>query len=159
MDLDIAIINVHSSGGKDMLEAAVKARNEADNKSTKLIAVTVLTSLDNKDIKEIGYKEKSEDLVLRLASLAKESGLDGIVCSAKEISLIKRKLGEDFILVVPGIRLDEDNKNDQKRIMSPKNAIDEGADLLVIGRPITESNDPKNTINKILKNIKNDTKN
>ena len=158
MDLDIAIINVHSSGGKDMLEAAVKARNESDNKSVKLIAVTVLTSLDDKDIKEIGYKEKSEDLVLRLASLAKESGLDGIVCSAREISLIKRKLGEDFILVVPGIRLDEDNKNDQKRIMSPKNAIDEGADLLVIGRPITESNDPKNTINKILKNIKNDTK-
>ena len=143
---------------KDMLEAAVKARNESDNKSTKLIAVTVLTSLDDKDIKEIGYKEKSEDLVLRLASLAKETGLDGIVCSAKEISLIKRKLGEDFILVVPGIRLDEDNKNDQKRTMSPKNAIDEGADLLVIGRPITESNDPKNTINKILKNIKNDTK-
>ena len=158
MDLDIAIINVHSSGGKDMLEAAAKARNESDNKSVKLIAVTVLTSLDDKDIKEIGYKEKSEDLVLRLASLAKESGLDGIVCSAKEISLIKRKLGEDFILVVPGIRLDEDNKNDQKRTMSPKNAIDEGADLLVIGRPITESNDPKNTINKILKNIKNDTK-
>ena len=121
--------------------------------------MTVLTSLDNKDIKEIGYKEKSEDLVLRLASLAKESGLDGIVCSAREISLIKRKLGEDFILVVPGIRLDEDNKNDQKRIMNPKNAIDEGADLLVIGRPITESNDPINTINKILKNIKNDTKN
>ena len=88
MDLDIAIINVHSSGGKDMLEAAVKARNESDNKSVKLIAVTVLTSLDNKDIKEIGYKEKSEDLVLRLASLAKETGLDGIVCSAKEISLI-----------------------------------------------------------------------
>ena len=154
MELDIAIINVHSSGGRDMLEAAAKARNEFTEKSTKLIAVTVLTSLDNKDIEEIGYKDNSEDLVLRLASLAKDSGLDGIVCSAKEISLIKRELGKDFILVVPGIRLEEDNKNDQKRVMSPKNAIDAGADFLVIGRPITDSKDPVKTIDNILKNIK-----
>tara|TARA_B100001057_G_scaffold333988_1_gene334547 strand:+ start:597 stop:1304 length:708 start_codon:yes stop_codon:yes gene_type:complete len=154
MELDIAIINVHSSGGRDMLKAAAKARDEFNNKTTKLIAVTVLTSLDNKDIKEIGYKDNSEDLVLRLACLAKESGLDGVVCSAKEISLLKRKIGKDFILVVPGIRLEEDSKNDQKRVMSPKNAIDAGADLLVIGRPITESKDPVKTIDNILKNIK-----
>ena len=137
-----------------MLEAAAKARGEFKDKSTKLIAVTVLTSLDNKDIKEIGYKDNSEDLVVRLASLAKDSGLDGVVCSAKEISLIKSKLGKNFILVVPGIRLEEDNKNDQKRIMSPKNAINAGADLLVIGRPITDSKDPAKTIDNILKNIK-----
>ena len=137
-----------------MLEAAAKARGEFKDKSTKLIAVTVLTSLDNKDIKEIGYKDNSEDLVLRLASLAKDSGLDGVVCSAKEISLIKNKLGKNFILVVPGIRLEEDNKNDQKRVMSPKKAIDAGADLLVIGRPITDSKDPAKTIDNILKNIK-----
>ena len=154
MKLDIAIINVHASGGRDMLEAAVKARDESDNKSTKLIAVTVLTSLDNEDIKEIGYKDNSEDLVLRLARLVKDSGLDGVVCSAKEISLIKNKLGKNFILVVPGIRLEEDNKNDQKRVMSPKKAIDAGADLLVIGRPITDSKDPVKTIDNILKNIK-----
>ena len=154
MELDIAIINVHSSGGRDMLEAAAKARGEFKNKSTKLIAVTVLTSLDNKDLNEIGYKDNSEDIVLRLASLAKESGLDGVVCSAKEISLIKSKLGKNFILVVPGIRLEEDNKNDQKRVMSPKNAINAGADLLVIGRPITDSKDPVKTIDNILKNIK-----
>ena len=154
MELDIAIINVHASGGRDMLEAAVKARDESDNKSTKLIAVTVLTSLDDNDIKEIGYRENSEGLVLRLASLAKDSGLDGVVCSAKEISLIKEKLGKDFILVVPGIRLKDDNKNDQKRLTSPKNAIDSGADLLVIGRPITDSKDPLKAIDNILKNIK-----
>ena len=153
MKLDIAIINVHASGGRDMLEAAVKARDESDNKSTKLIAVTVLTSLDDSDIKEIGYRENSEGLVLRLASLAKDSGLDGVVCSAKEISLIKEKLGKDFILVVPGIRLKDDNKNDQKRLTSPKNAIDSGADLLVIGRPITDSKDPLKAIDNILKNI------
>ena len=137
-----------------MLEAAAKARGEFKNKSTKIIAVTVLTSLDNKDIKEIGYKDNSEDLVLRLASLAKDSGLDGVVCSAKEISLIKNKLGKNFILVVPGIRLEEDNKNDQKRVMSPKKAINAGADLLVIGRPITDSKDPVKTVDNILKNIK-----
>ena len=154
MKLDIAIINVHASGGRDMLEAAVKARDESDNKSTKLIAVTVLTSLDDNDIKEIGYRENSEGLVLRLASLAKDSGLDGVVCSAKEISLIKEKLGKDFILVVPGIRLKDDNKNDQKRLTSPKNAIVSGADLLVIGRPITDSKDPLKAIDNILKNIK-----
>ena len=153
MELDVAIINVHSSGGREMLEAAAKARGEFKNKSTKIIAVTVLTSLDNKDIKEIGYKDNSEDLVLRLASLAKDSGLDGVVCSAKEISLIKEKLGKDFILVVPGIRLKDDNKNDQKRLTSPKNAIVSGADLLVIGRPITDSKDPLKAIDNILKNI------
>ena len=154
MELDIAIINVHSSGGRDMLEAAAKARSEFKDKPTKLIAVTVLTSLDNNDIEEIGYKDNSEDLVLRLASLAKDSGLDGVVCSAKEISLIKSKLGKNFILVVPGIRLEKDNKNDQKRVMSPKKAINAGADLLVIGRPITDSKDPLKTIDNILENIK-----
>ena len=154
MELDIAIINVHSSGGRDMLEAAAKARSEFKDKSTKLIAVTVLTSLDDNDIEEIGYKDNSEDLVLRLASLAKDSGLDGVVCSAKEISLIKSKLGKNFILVVPGIRLEKDNKNDQKRVMSPKKAINAGADLLVIGRPITDAKDPLKTIDNILENIK-----
>ena len=124
----------------------------------KILGVTVLTSFTNSSIKKVGHTKSIKDLVRKQALLAKKARIDGIVCSAKEISLIKRKLGEDFMLVVPGIRLDEDNKNDQKRTMSPKNAIDEGADLLVIGRPITESNDPKNTINKILKNIKNDTK-
>ena len=154
MELDIAIINVHSSGGRDMLEAAAKARSEFKDKSTKLIAVTVLTSLDDNDIEEIGYKDNSEDLVLRLASLAKDSGLDGVVCSAKEISLIKSQLGKNFILVVPGIRLEKDNKNDQKRVMSPKDAINAGADLLVIGRPITDAKDPLKTMDNILENIK-----
>jgi orotidine-5'-phosphate decarboxylase len=154
MELDIAIINVHSSGGRDMLEAAAKAKSEFKDKPTKLIAVTVLTSLDNNDIEEIGYKDNSQDLVLRLASLAKDSGLDGVVCSAKEISLIKSQLGKNFILVVPGIRLEKDNKNDQKRVMSPKDAINAGADLLVIGRPITDAKDPLKTIDNILENIK-----
>ena len=153
LDLNVAIINVHSSGGKDMMEAAARARNEYKDSSTKIIAVTVLTSLDNNDLNEIGFINESQDLVLKLAKLTKDSGLDGIVCSAKEISLIKNSIGKDFTLVVPGIRLNNENLNDQKRVMSPGKAIKEGADLLVIGRPITDSNNPINTINEILSQI------
>mgnify|MGYP003324645502 FL=1 len=153
MDLDIAIINVHSSGGKDMMKAAVRARNEYKDSSTKIIAVTVLTSLDDQDLNEIGFINESQDLVLKLAKLTKESGLDGIVCSAKEISLIKNNIGKDFTLVVTGIRLNSENLNDQKRVMSPGDAIKEGADLLVIGRPITDSHSPIDTINEILNQI------
>ena len=153
MDLNVAIINVHSSGGKDMMEAAARARNEHKDSSTKIIAVTVLTSLDDQDLNEIGFINESQDLVLKLAKLTKESGLDGIVCSAKEIALIKNNIGKDFTLVVPGIRLNNENLNDQKRVMSPGDAIKEGADLLVIGRPITDSQSPIDTINEILNQI------
>ena len=153
MDLNVAIINVHSSGGKDMMKAAVRARNEYKDSSTKIIAVTVLTSLDDQDLNEIGFISESQDLVLKLAKLTKESGLDGIVCSAKEIALIKNNIGKDFTLVVPGIRLNNENLNDQKRVMSPGDAIKEGADLLVIGRPITDSHSPIDTINEILNQI------
>ena len=153
MDLNVAIINVHSSGGKDMMKAAVRARNEYKDSSTKIVAVTVLTSLDDQDLNEIGFINESQDLVLKLAKLTKESGLDGIVCSAKEIALIKNNIGKDFTLVVPGIRLNNENLNDQKRVMSPGDAIKEGADLLVIGRPITDSHSPIDTINEILNQI------
>ena len=153
MDLNVAIINVHSSGGKDMMKAAEIARNEYKDSSTKIIAVTVLTSLDDQDLNEIGFISESQDLVLKLAKLTKESGLDGIVCSAKEIALIKNNIGKDFTLVVPGIRLNNENLNDQKRVMSPGDAIKEGADLLVIGRPITDSHSPIDTINEILNQI------
>ena len=153
LDLNVAIINVHSSGGKDMMEAAARARNEYKDSSTKIVAVTVLTSLDDQDLNEIGFINESQDLVLKLAKLTKESGLDGIVCSAKEIALIKNNIGKDFTLVVPGIRLNNENLNDQKRVMSPGDAIKEGADLLVIGRPITDSHSPIDTINEILNQI------
>ena len=112
-----------------------------------------LTSLDDQDLNEIGFINESQDLVLKLAKLTKESGLDGIVCSAKEIALIKNNIGKDFTLVVPGIRLNNENLNDQKRVMSPGDAIKEGADLLVIGRPITDSHSPIDTINEILNQI------
>ena len=154
LDLEPAIINVHASGGKEMMMAASRALKESNNVKTKIIAVTVLTSLDNNDLKEIGFDEKSDTLVVKLANLVKESGLDGIVCSAKEISLVRKSIGDDFILVVPGIRPHKDKVNDQKRVMTPKEAISLGADLLVIGRPITNAENQIKATKEILNQIK-----
>ena len=153
LKLNPAIINVHASGGKEMMLEASRALKDSNNKDTKLIAVTILTSLDNDDLEDIGFSDTSDALVLQLAQLAKDSGLDGIVCSAKEISLIREKIGNNFLLVVPGIRPDENNHNDQKRTMTPKEALLEGADLLVIGRPITQSEDQIASAKKILDQI------
>ena len=154
LDLEPAIINVHASGGKEMMMAASRALKESNNVKTKIIAVTVLTSLDNNDLKEIGFDEKSDTLVVKLANLVKDSGLDGIVCSAKEISLVRKSIGDDFILVVPGIRPHKDKLNDQKRVMTPKEAISLGADLLVIGRPITNAENKIKATKEILSQIK-----
>ena len=154
LKLEPAIINVHASGGKEMMMAAAKALKDSGNKNTKIIAVTILTSLDDNDLYEIGFSETSNELVLRLAKLAQESGLDGIVCSAKEISTIRENIGSDFMLVVPGIRTKEDNADDQKRIMTPKEAILLGADLLVIGRPITKAKDEILASKEILDQLK-----
>lgn len=154
LKLEPAIINVHASGGKEMMMAAAKALKDSGNKNTKIIAVTILTSLDDNDLYEIGFSGTSNELVLRLAKLAQESGLDGIVCSAKEISTIRENIGSDFMLVVPGIRTKEDNADDQKRIMTPKEAILLGADLLVIGRPITKAKDEILASKEILDQLK-----
>ena len=154
LKLEPAIINVHASGGKEMMMAAAKALKDSGNKNTKIIAVTILTSLDDNDLYEIGFSGTSNELVLRLAKLVQESGLDGIVCSAKEISTIRENIGSDFMLVVPGIRTKEDNADDQKRIMTPKEAILLGADLLVIGRPITKAKDEILASKEILDQLK-----
>ena len=154
LKLEPAIINVHASGGKEMIMDAAKALKDSGNKNTKIIAVTILTSLDDNDLYEIGFSGTSNELVLRLAKLAQESGLDGIVCSAKEISTIRENIGSDFMLVVPGIRTKEDNADDQKRIMTPKEAILLGADLLVIGRPITKAKDEILASKEILDQLK-----
>ena len=154
LKLEPAIINVHASGGKEMMMAAAKALKDSGNKNTKIIAVTILTSLDDNDLYEIGFSGTSNELVLRLAKLAQESGLDGVVCSAKEISTIRENIGSDFMLVVPGIRTKEDNADDQKRIMTPKEAILLGADLLVIGRPITKAKDEILASKEILDQLK-----
>lgn len=132
-------MTVHASGGKAMIQAAVKA---AAGSGAKILAVTVLTHLDTDDLKSIGQQTPVEGQVLRLARLAQEAGADGVVCSPHEIELLRHKMGKDFLLVVPGIRPAGAAGDDQKRTLTPEKALKLGADYLVIGRPITAAPDP-----------------
>jgi orotidine-5'-phosphate decarboxylase len=146
------LTTLHISGGSEMLRECVDIRNSSQSK-TKLIGVTVLTSFDEEGIQEVGLNNSIGDQVIKLAKLAAESKLDGIVCSPHEIIKIKSEIKDDLKLIVPGIRGVEDNSNDQKRTMSAKEAIDSGADILVIGRPITKAIDPAEAANKIFKSL------
>lgn len=132
---------VHASGGKAMLQAATQASNGS---GLTILAVTVLTSLDNADLNQIGFSEElnSAELALRLAQLAKSAGISGIVCSAKEVALIRKLIGNNTTLVTPGIRFPEGDIGDQKRVVTPDAAICLGADYIVVGRPITKAPDP-----------------
>lgn len=131
-------INVHACGGLDMMKAA----KGACPPETKLLAVTVLTSIDADTLNSVGQGDNPKAQVVRLAKLAKEAGCDGVVCSSHEIETIRDACGDDFITMVPGIRPEGTNAGDQKRIMTPKEAVDKGATHLVIGRPITQADDP-----------------
>ncbi len=144
-----AYLNVHASGGRDMMIAA----KEACGRDTKLLAVTLLTSLDESAIEEIGYKGNISAQVEKLALLAKESGLDGVVCSAHEIELLRKACGDNFDLMVPAIRPAGADAGDQKRVMTPKCAIDIGATHLVIGRPITNAPNPAKAAQNILDSL------
>lgn len=139
--LGAAIFNVHASGGEAMLRAAVGEARSV-NPKMKIIAVTVLTSLDDSDLEVVGQRGPAADQVVRLAKLTKACGLDGVVCSSKEIGVIRKACGPDFQLVVPGIRPAGADIGDQKRVMTPANAVRAGAHILVIGRPITGAADP-----------------
>ena len=133
-----AILNVHASGGPAMLRAAA----EAVNGRAKLVAVTVLTALGADDLEAVGLAGSPREAVLRLARLAQDCGLDGVVCSPQEVADIRAALGEDFLTIVPGIRPAGTAMNDQKRAATPQAAQAAGADILVIGRPITQAPDP-----------------
>lgn len=137
-----AILNVHAGGGSAMMRAATAAVAESDEPRPLLIAVTVLTSLGDDDLAEIGIAASAQEQVVRLAKLAQDCGLDGVVCSAREITAIRDACGAAFKLVVPGIRPVWAAKGDQKRVMTPAEAVRLGADYLVIGRPITGADDP-----------------
>ena len=136
-------ITVHANGGLEMLKA-VKKRAKKINKNIKILVVTVLTSLDNKSLKQIGHTKKIEQLVLKQASLIKKSGCDGIVCSAQESMMVRKKF-KNFLIITPGIRLPRDSSNDQKRIMTPKNAFKNKVSGIVIGRSLTKGNIKNNT--------------
>lgn len=133
-----AYLNVHASGGMDMMRAA----KEACSPGTKLLAVTVLTSMDDAELERIGQHTPSIEQVKKLAHLASEAGLDGVVCSALEIEALRFTYDSAFVLMVPGIRPADSDHNDQKRIMTPHKAMEKGATHLVIGRPITAAFDP-----------------
>ena len=139
-DLGVWMLNVHALGGPAMLAAARAALSSPD--SPLLIAVTILTSSSEEDLRAVGIESGTTDMVVQLATLSKQQGLDGVVCSARETTELKRVLGNEFVLVTPGIRLPTDEADDQKRIVTPADAIRQGSDYLVIGRPITQASDP-----------------
>ena len=146
-------ITVHVNGGLEMLKA-VKKKARKTNKKLKILGVTVLTSLNNKSLKQIGYTKKVEQLVLKQAELIKKSNCDGIVCSAREAKIVRKKY-KKFLIITPGIRLPGDRSNDQMRVMTPKNAFKNKVSGIVIGRSLTKGNIINNT-KRLLDHLKND---
>ncbi|WP_119303547.1 orotidine-5'-phosphate decarboxylase [Dongia deserti] len=147
------ILNLHASGGAAMMKAARDAARDAaarlGSTPPKLIGVTVLTSLSDEDLAQVGQHASASDQVRRLAALTKECGLDGVVCSPHEIAVLRRDLGPDFLLVTPGVRPAWAAAGDQKRVMEPRQAMEAGADYLVVGRPITGAADPAEAARRI----------
>ncbi len=150
-DLGVWMVNVHAGGGRVMMEAARKALGE--HPSTLLIAVTVLTSMSAQDLAETGVPATPESQVVRLATLSRNSGMHGVVCSAREITPLRQQLGNDFLLVTPGIRPAGDSAGDQKRTETPASALAMGSDYLVIGRPVTQATDPLAKLKSIQQEI------
>jgi orotidine-5'-phosphate decarboxylase len=154
----VFMMNFHCVGGKRMLEAAVKGSEEAcaasGKKSPILLGVTVLTSMNDSDLSEVGIEGPVEKRVLSFAGIARAAGLNGVVASAKEAQLIKKDIGKDFIVVTPGVRPLWAEEGDQKRVLTPKQAIAEGADYIVVGRPIIEADDPALAARMIIEEMK-----
>jgi orotidine-5'-phosphate decarboxylase len=144
------MLNVHIQGGSAMLEAAVNELSKLPEKTRPLLTgVTVLTSLTDADLKSVGLLDNVEDTVLRMARLGQASGLDGVVCSPHEVQVLRKSLGEKFILVTPGIRLLNDANEDQQRVMTPSEAISAGSNYIVMGRSILNAKDPIQLIHKL----------
>ena len=153
--MGVWMVNVHASGGRKMMEQARRELDQVKDQRTLLIAVTVLTSMQHSDLAEIGIDIEPMLHVQRLAELAKQSGLDGVVCSAQEAAMLRSSLGADFRLVTPGIRLAGDSSDDQQRIMTPGKALAQGSNYLVIGRPITKAAEPMQALLAIEQDISN----
>jgi orotidine-5'-phosphate decarboxylase len=150
-DLGVWMLNVHALGGEKMMQAAKQALSA--NNAPLLIAVTWLTSSGQAELDALGIKTTPQEMVARLAAMTKNAGLDGVVCSAQEAPLLRRNMGEDFLLVTPGIRLADSPQDDQCRVVTPEKAIADGASYLVIGRPITQANDPCKVLRTIISEI------
>ncbi len=155
IDLEVDMTNLHAVGGSEMMAAAVDAK-QSRKSSIILIAVTVLTSMSESNLSEIGYHGiQISDQVKKLSILTKNSGLDGVVASARELPFISENCGKEFIKVIPGIRPGGFADDDQKRVMTPGEAALQGAQFIVVGRPITQSESPKTVVTSILDEIKN----
>lgn len=153
-DLGVWMVNVHASGGSEMMTKAKSALDQFGEQAPLLTAVTVLTSMSESDLKGIGINRTPAEQVIHLATLTHKCGLDGVVCSAWEAESLKQLLGKPFKLITPGIRPAGSVSDDQKRIMTPQQAINVGVDYLVIGRPITKSVNPQTVLNEINLSIK-----
>ncbi|KTD36207.1 orotidine 5`-phosphate decarboxylase [Legionella nautarum] len=152
-ELGVWMINVHASGGLKMMQAAKKAIEPYGEKRPLLIAVTLLTSMGANDLPAIGCNASLDEQVKRLANLAHEAELDGVVCSAFEVPMIKKAFGPTFLTITPGIRLPGDQANDQTRIMTPAQALELGSDFLVVGRSITSAPEPTTVVQDLLSTI------
>lgn len=153
-ELGVWMVNVHASGGQKMMERTVELLEQKGVEKPLLIAVTVLTSMQREDLAGVGLDVEPIDHVKRLALLTEKSGFDGVVCSAQEAPMLREIVSSEFKLVTPGIRPAGASADDQKRIVTPQDAIRDGSDYLVIGRPITQSENPVNTLEMILADIK-----
>ncbi|WP_313105521.1 orotidine-5'-phosphate decarboxylase [Pseudescherichia vulneris] len=153
-DLGVWMVNVHASGGARMMSAAREALVPLGKDAPLLIAVTVLTSMEASDLRDLGITSTPAEHAERLARLTKECGLDGVVCSAQEAVRFKSELGHAFKLVTPGIRPEGSEVGDQRRIMTPQQALSAGVDYMVIGRPVTQSADPAQTLSEINASLK-----
>ena len=151
-DMGVWMVNVHASGGQRMMEAAANAIANHANRPH-LIAVTVLTSMEAADLEQVGVMDEPKAQVQRLAELAKRSGMDGVVCSAREATMLKEACGRQFELVTPGIRPAGADAGDQRRVLTPVQARDAGVDYMVIGRPITQSAEPTTVVDEILQSL------
>jgi orotidine-5'-phosphate decarboxylase len=155
--LDVSIVTLHTFGGSAMIRTADDTLTQLSIQKNKnrplLFGVTVLTSLDSKDLESFGFKTSYLDLVLRMAKIGLESGINGIICSPNEVAFLRKNLGRNFLIATPGIRLSEDSSGDQKRINTPEKAVRDGADFLIVGRSIINSKDIKSTIDLFLEKI------
>ncbi len=156
-NLGVWMLNVHASGGSAMMQAALDGVNKSKH-TPYLIAVTMLTSMNQANLSEIGIENTIESQVLKLSKLTQQAGLHGVVCSALEAKILRQQLGDDFCLVTPGIRpalqSNAVNQDDQSRVVTPMDALNSGANYLVIGRPITQAPDPLKSLTHILQEIK-----
>lgn len=148
-DLGVWMVDMHASGGLRMMEAAKKILEPYGKDAPILIAITVLTSMEEADLLQIGVNTSPEEHVIRLARLSQRAGLDGVVCSPQEVEILRQRCGNEFKLVTPGIRPEGSQLGDQRRVMTPREAINAGSDYLVIGRPITQAADPVAVLKQI----------